>query len=230
MMFAVAHEYAHVLLRHLSPARTTRISTEVGAIDVAARSREQEHEADDLATQLLLTCTMQHLLLVADRQSFNDFLRLIHLVGGPLLLLALAQLPTGAARVRRHADVLASAPVMPMRLIAPVSITAPGPAAGDVSWGVEAVGAATSPFSGEGVVVAVLDSGIDASHAAFAGVTLGKRDFTGAAHLGDEHGHGTHCAATIFGRDVDGRRIGVARGVQRALTSRPPGPAEGWSL
>ena len=34
------------------------------------------------------------------------------------------------------------------------------------------------------------------------------------------HGHGTHCAGTIFGRDVDGMRIGVARGVKKALIGK----------
>ena len=34
------------------------------------------------------------------------------------------------------------------------------------------------------------------------------------------HGHGTHCAATIFGRDVDGTRIGVAPGVEKALIGK----------
>jgi subtilisin family serine protease len=69
------------------------------------------------------------------------------------------------------------------------------------------------------VVVAVLDSGIDAGHAAFTGVTLVEKNFTDSAD-GDRNGHGTHCAGTIFGRDVDGNRIGVARGVSRALIGK----------
>jgi subtilisin family serine protease len=75
-----------------------------------------------------------------------------------------------------------------------------------MGWGVRAIRADMSPYSGEGVIVAVLDTGIDAAHPAFAGMELVQRDFTGAGN-GDVHGHGTHCAGTIFGRDVDGLRV-----------------------
>lgn len=45
---------------------------------------------------------------------------------------------------------------------------------------------------------------------AFQGVNLVQRNFTtGGAN--DDHGHGTHCAGTIFGQDVENLRIGVAR-------------------
>ncbi|MEI9927905.1 MAG: hypothetical protein WDN44_09735 [Sphingomonas sp.] len=42
-----------------------------------------------------------------------------------------------------------------------------------------AVGALTSNYSGAGVTVAILDTGIDATHPAFAGVQIVQRDFTG---------------------------------------------------
>jgi hypothetical protein len=69
------------------------------------------------------------------------------------------------------------------------------------------------------VVVAVLDTGIDAGHPAFTGLTLVEEDFTGSGN-GDRVGHGTHCAGTVLGRDVDGTRIGVARGVSKALIGK----------
>ncbi|UFH57455.1 S8 family serine peptidase [Spirosoma sp. KNUC1025] len=102
------------------------------------------------------------------------------------------------------------------------------PAAPSIAWGVQAVGADTSPFTGNGVVVAVLDTGIDATHPAFAGVTLVQQDFTGEGN-GDQHGHGTHCAGTIFGRDVNNTRIGVAKGVQKALIGKVLGNNGGSS-
>ena len=77
-------------------------------------------------------------------------------------------------------------------------------------------------------MVAVLDTGIHPTHAAFAGVELVRRNFTEASD-DDAHGHGTHCAGTIFGRDVNGLRIGVARGVGKALIGKVLGQGGGSS-
>lgn len=126
-------------------------------------------------------------------------------------------------------DVKAIAPVIPMRLITPV----PRPEdtaqpAGGTAWGITAVKADASSFDGSDVIVAVLDTGIAGNHPAFAGVTLVEEDFTGEGN-GDTHGHGTHCAGTIFGRDVDGTRIGVARGVKKALIGKVLGDQGGGS-
>ncbi|WP_280512505.1 S8 family peptidase [Nocardia farcinica] len=120
-------------------------------------------------------------------------------------------------------------PAMPMRLVEPAERGGVVAAAAGPTWGVEAVGATTSPFTGQGVTVAVLDTGIDADHPAFAGVDLVTRDFTGGGSAHDKDGHGTHCAGTIFGRDLDGTRIGVARGVGRALIGKVLGPGGGGS-
>lgn len=130
----------------------------------------------------------------------------------------------------RGSDVMAVAPAMPMRLVAPVEDLGDvaAPAALVTSWGVQAVGADTSPFTGDGIVVAVLDTGIDADHPAFDGVELVEEDFTGEGN-GDQNGHGTHCAGTIFGRDTDNHRIGVARGVSRALIGKVLGQEGGSS-
>ncbi len=67
-----------------------------------------------------------------------------------------------AANLGRKANVMAVAPVIPMKLLAPVKIAAAAPADGTgMTWGVRAVGATKSPFDGEGIVVAILDTGID---------------------------------------------------------------------
>jgi subtilisin family serine protease len=119
----------------------------------------------------------------------------------------------------RDPEVRAVAPVMPTRLVEPFE-DPPGPAPSAAStWGITAVGADTSARTGAGVVVAVLDTGIDAVHPAFAGVELVQRDFSGSGD-GDRQGHGTHCAGTVFGREVDGTRIGVAPGVSTALIGK----------
>jgi len=109
---------------------------------------------------------------------------------------------------------------MPMKLIEPVERqNVPAQPAANETWGVGAVGANQSSITGTGITVAVLDTGIDPNHLAFDDVDLVRRNFT-AESDDDENGHGTHCAGTIFGRDVNGTRIGVAPGVQRALIGK----------
>jgi len=132
--------------------------------------------------------------------------------------------------VTKSADVLAVAPAMPMRLVAPTENLGDvaAPTAHETAWGITTIGADTSPFTGQGVVVAVLDTGIDSDHPAFSGVQLVEKDFTGEGN-GDQKGHGTHCAGTIFGRDTENMRIGVARGVTKALIGKVLGQNGGSS-
>ena len=132
------------------------------------------------------------------------------------------------------------APDLPIRLVRRAGgDEAPAITARASNWGLDAVGATKTRMDGRGVRVAVLDTGIDATHPAFQGITLDQRtcrDFTLPAASpaggpdtmpGDENGHGTHCAATIFGRDVNGTRIGVAPGVNDVRIGKVIGPAGG---
>jgi subtilisin family serine protease len=151
--------------------------------------------------------------------------------------------PGDAEQLSQDPSVVGLAPVVPVRLIGPVGVVAEGQteqgddsdrimqliqpvAAGErpddnsasASWGLVATGVTSCHhLSGAGVVVAVIDSGIaDKDHPAFRGVTIDdSKNFS--SEIGDPLGHGTHCAGTIFGQDVDGVRIGVARGIEKAL-------------
>ncbi|MFT3943040.1 MAG: S8 family serine peptidase [Ancrocorticia sp.] len=135
----------------------------------------------------------------------------------------------------KDATVVGFSPVMPMKLIEPVALCGSesteieAASQDEVTWGVEAVGATTSPFTGNGITVAVLDTGIDADHVAFDGVDLVTKDFSASGSAHDTNGHGTHCAGTIFGRNVEGTRIGVAPGVNRAVIGKVLGPNGGSS-
>ncbi len=136
--------------------------------------------------------------------------------------------PAEAVDLKRDREVQAVAAAMPLKLIEPLGSSGAAPTAAGNTWGVEAVGAHTSPYDGAGVVAAVLDTGINPEHVAFQGVQLIRRNFTQGPD-DDVNGHGTHCAATIFGRDVNGLRIGVARGVTKALIGKVLGPEGGSS-
>lgn len=122
--------------------------------------------------------------------------------------------------LRREPGVQLVAPVIPTQLVRPTAIEeAAAPTESGFTWGVIVTGAAQSPFTGRGVTVAVLDTGIDAQHPAFQGVQVVQRDFTGEGDF-DGDGHGTHVAGTIFGRPIDGLRYSVAPGVERALIGK----------
>ncbi len=119
----------------------------------------------------------------------------------------------------RSPEFLSLAPVMPTRLIGSepqddlrAEETVPG-------WGLRAVGADRTRFSGQGVRIALLDTGVDTSQKAFAGVNVTELDFAGSG-VDDANGHGTHLAGTILGRDLGGTRIGIARGVDRLFAAK----------
>lgn len=154
--------------------------------------------------------------------------------GGPSDLSVGIEDLNGDDVVKIHADptVAAVAPAVPIGLIRPANMDSPQvvstPPDRRIAWGVTAVGADRSEYNGDGVVVAVLDTGICAKHPAFEGVSLIQKNFTEES-CDDEIGHGTHCAATIFGRPVNEVRIGVATGVKRALIGKVLGKNGGSS-
>ncbi|MBY5933531.1 S8 family serine peptidase [Tateyamaria omphalii] len=80
------------------------------------------------------------------------------------------------------------------------------------TWGVDAVGAWVSEYTGAGIKVAVLDTGIDLRHPDFANRTIVSESFVPGEDVQDGQGHGTHCAGTAVGGVMSDRnfRYGVA--------------------
>lgn len=128
---------------------------------------------------------------------------------------------TQADNARSAGKVVMRVPSIPVRLIP--QFTEQQPQTQGSAWGIAAVGADQLPSGsqGENVTVAILDTGIDAQHSAFKGLITEKnyKDFTGS-DLTDNVGHGTHCAGIIFGRPVNGVRIGVAPGIKNVLIGK----------
>jgi len=67
------------------------------------------------------------------------------------------------------------------------------------TWGLQATRVDSSTYTGLGIRVAVLDTGIYLKHPDFLGRNITSEVFVNGADLDDASGHGTHCAGTICG-------------------------------
>lgn len=80
------------------------------------------------------------------------------------------------------------------------------------TWGLTRCRVPQSHWSGAGIKVAVLDTGMDLGHPDFAGRELVTRSFVGEP-VQDMNGHGTHCIGTACGPQTPGentQRYGIA--------------------
>jgi subtilisin family serine protease len=87
------------------------------------------------------------------------------------------------------------------------------------TWGLSVTGTLTSNFTGAGVKVCILDTGIDLSHPDFQDRGLDSThcvSFIPGEDVQDNHGHGTHVTGTACGpkTSVGGKRYGIASGAE----------------
>ncbi|MGH2559509.1 MAG: S8 family peptidase [Thermomicrobiales bacterium] len=88
----------------------------------------------------------------------------------------------------------------------------PPPDETELTWGLQATNVAASQYTGRGVRVAVLDTGLDLDHPDFAGRAITAESFVAGEEVQDGHGHGTHVIGTACGPQQPGvlPRYGVA--------------------
>ena len=84
----------------------------------------------------------------------------------------------------------------------------------EMEWGLKAIGLEKALYTGKGIDVCILDTGLEMSHPDFS-----SRDIEGKSFIEDEdwnkdpNGHGTHCAGVSAGnlRSDTGKRYGIAK-------------------
>lgn len=103
-----------------------------------------------------------------------------------------------------------------------------------LTWGLQATKVNTSPFTGQGVKVAILDTGMDLNHPDYQGRAIVSRSFVNGQTEQDGNGHGTHCVGSACGPKQPStgvRRYGVAHGaaiyVAKVLSNQGSGATAG---
>jgi len=85
----------------------------------------------------------------------------------------------------------------------------------EMEWGLKAIGLENANYTGKGIDICILDTGLEISHPDFSSEEIeGKSFIDGEDWNRDPNGHGTHCAGVATGntRNDTGKRYGIARG------------------
>ena len=124
-----------------------------------------------------------------------------------------------ALRASTGSDVVSIEPERIVRAIQVASDPAGGsetplPSEAQDTWGLQTTRVTQSRFSGHGVCLAVLDTGLDLTHPDFAGRSIVSQSFVAGESVDDANGHGTYCAGVACGPSSPAQppRYGVAGG------------------
>jgi subtilisin family serine protease len=122
---------------------------------------------------------------------------------------------------QRVRSVTAAPQISPIRPV----VSSPARLAGAVTWGLERLGVPDlwdAGFTGKGVLVGHLDTGVDGKHQALKGAVAEFAEFdlmgdkVDGARPHDSGEHGTHTAGTILGRKIRATAFGMAPGARLA--------------
>ena len=82
------------------------------------------------------------------------------------------------------------------------------------TWGISAINFTASPYAGNGVNIAILDTGFNINHPDFKGRNVITHSFVNNQSAEDGNGHGSHCIGIAAGgiSHATGVRYGVASG------------------
>jgi subtilisin family serine protease len=102
------------------------------------------------------------------------------------------------------------------------------------TWGIDITQAINSQYNGQGIKLAVLDTGFDVEHPDYNGRNITTNSFVPNETIRDVHGHGTHCIGSACGNiDSNGQRYGVATNAWiyagKVLSNQGSG-AQSWVL
>jgi subtilisin family serine protease len=87
------------------------------------------------------------------------------------------------------------------------------PADSEIStWGIRVIKGLHSKYTGKGINIAVLDTGLNLNHPDFARLTIQSKSFIENEPVEDGNGHGTHCSGIAVGaiNQTNKKRYGVA--------------------
>jgi hypothetical protein len=164
---------------------------------------------------LLLTVSLLTTMAPFDRDARaagTPVVAVVDTATGPQLRTFVVSSSGDLARLRARPDVLAAGSASTRSLPAFDPVTASGFPDGD--WGLARLGGEriTAVGTGVGVVVAVLDTGVDAAHPELRSRVLPGKDFVDPAGDGrrDPNGHGTHVAGIVAAAADGSGTTGVA--------------------